>query len=167
MGNFCFSLYRFPYSLFAMKRNNQKNNFWVFFFNKSIFDSKFPKHLNDRVQNPIGFRLLVLTENHFRERLERIWLFVCTEKHFISSSQVPNLKSFVTALLPRPPTPINYKNTVNSIFYLLVMVIHVFFSIESSDISQRVLKVFYTVNQYYFNVSMCKNSPSHQYCDSR
>lgn len=77
---FCFSLYCFPYSIFAMKRNNQKNNFWVFFLSKSIFDSKFPKHLNDRVQNLIGLRLLMLTENHFREWLERIWLFCLHRK---------------------------------------------------------------------------------------
>lgn len=118
-----------------------------------------------RVQNPIGLRLLMLTENHFRKLLERIWLFVCTEKHFISSSQVPNPKSFVSAHLASPP--VNYKNSLNSIFYLLVMVIHLFFATESSDIRQKVLKIFYSVNRYCFNFSMCKNSPSHQHCDSR
>lgn len=97
--------------------------------------------------------------------LERILLFVCTEKHFISSSHVPNLKSFVIS----KPTPSYWLQKASKPYFLPLGYSHttVFLSIEFSDIRQRVLKIFYNVKQYPFNFSMCKTSSSHQYCDSK
>lgn len=64
------------------------------------------------------------------ESLERILLFVCTEKHLSA------LPMFLTSSpLSSPPLPyhIDYKKPLNPVFYFLVMVIH-FFHLQSLQI---------------------------------